>query len=42
MHVERTYTSEDAENILYAARAFMKKIASRIDEKGKRVPGPKP
>jgi hypothetical protein len=35
MHVEKTYTPEEAENILYAVRFFMTKIASRIDEKGR-------
>ncbi len=34
MHVERTYTGEEAEHILGAARGFMRKIASRMDEKG--------
>jgi len=38
MHVEKTYTEEEAENIFYAVRAFMMKIASGIDENGKLVP----
>lgn len=37
MHVEKTYTEEEAENIFFAVRAFMKKIASQIGEKGKFV-----
>lgn len=35
MHIERTYTSEEAEHVLGAVRGFMKKLASRADEKGK-------
>ena len=35
MHVEKTYTEEEAENILYIVRAFMTKLASKIDENGK-------
>ncbi len=35
MHVEQTYTDEEAENIYYAVRAFMSKIASCFDENGK-------
>lgn len=34
MHVERVYTSEDAEHIFIAVRGFMKKLASRMDEDG--------
>lgn len=37
MHVEKTYTEEEAENILYIVRAFMTKLASKIDENGKFV-----
>lgn len=37
MHVEKTYTEEEAENIFYIVRGFMMKIASRIDESGKFV-----
>lgn len=37
MHVQKTYTEEEAENIFYIVRAFMMKIASRIDENGKFV-----
>jgi hypothetical protein len=34
MHVERTYTDEEAEHIYGAVRGFMKKLASRCDEWG--------
>jgi hypothetical protein len=34
MHVEQTYTEEDAEDIWRAVRAFMRKLASRCDENG--------
>lgn len=35
MHVEKTYTEEEAENIFYVVKAFMMKIASKIDETGR-------
>ena len=34
MHVESKYTSEEAEHIFAAVRAFMRKLASRLDEQG--------
>lgn len=34
MHVENKYTDEEAEHIFTAVRAFMKKLASRMDENG--------
>jgi hypothetical protein len=34
MHVEIKYNDEEAEHIFAAVRGFMKKIASRMDEKG--------
>jgi HEPN domain-containing protein len=34
MHVENKYTEEEAENILGTARAFVRKVASRMDEGG--------
>lgn len=37
MHVEHVYTVEEAENILYAVRAFISKIASRFDEDGRSI-----
>ena len=37
MHVEQTYTEEEAESIFYAVRSFMTKISSRFDENGRFV-----
>jgi hypothetical protein len=34
MHVENTYTSDEAEHVFVAVRGFMKKLASRCDESG--------
>jgi hypothetical protein len=34
MHVESKYTEEEAEHIFIAVRAFMRKLASRMDESG--------
>jgi hypothetical protein len=34
MHVENKYTEEEAENILGTARAFVRKVAARMDENG--------
>jgi hypothetical protein len=34
MHVERTYTEDQAEHILVAVKGFMMKLASRCDENG--------
>jgi hypothetical protein len=34
MHVEKTYTEEEAEHIFGAVRGFMRKLASRVDEQG--------
>ena len=34
MHVEKTYTEEEAEHVMSAVRGFMKKLASHIDENG--------
>lgn len=34
MHVENKYTPEEAEHIFGAVRGFMRKLASRLDEKG--------
>jgi len=34
MHVEKTYTEEEAEHIFSAVRGFMRKLASRVDENG--------
>ncbi len=34
MHVENKYTDDEAEHILFAVRAFMRKLASRCDEDG--------
>ena len=34
MHVEKVYTEEDAEHVFSAVRAFMRKLASRVDEQG--------
>jgi hypothetical protein len=35
MHVEMKYTGEEAEHIFIAVRAFLKTLASRLDENGK-------
>lgn len=35
MHVENKYTGEEAQHIFVAVRAFMMKLASRMDEQGK-------
>ena len=34
MHVENKYTEDEAQHIFYAVRGFMKKLASRMDERG--------
>lgn len=34
MHVENKYTDEEAEHILIAVRAFMRKLSARMDEDG--------
>jgi hypothetical protein len=34
MHVERTYTEDEAQHILIAVKGFMMKLASRCDENG--------
>lgn len=34
MHVENKYTADEAEHIFIAVRGFMRKLASRLDEKG--------
>ncbi len=34
MHVEKTYTDDEAEHALVAVKGFMKKLASRCDELG--------
>ena len=34
MHVEKTYTEEEAERIYLAVKGFMKKMSSQIDENG--------
>jgi hypothetical protein len=34
MHVENKYIEEEAEHIFSAVRAFMRKLASRMDENG--------
>jgi hypothetical protein len=34
MHVEKTYSEEQAEHIFNAVRGFMSKLAERVDEKG--------
>jgi len=34
MHVETKYTPEEALHIFDAVKAFMKKVASRMDENG--------
>ena len=34
MHIENKYTGEEAVHIFNAVRAFMKQLASRMDEQG--------
>lgn len=34
MHVEKTYTTEQAEQVLAVVKGFMQKVASRLDESG--------
>lgn len=34
MHVENKYSPDEAEHIFYAVKAFMRKLASRLDEAG--------
>jgi hypothetical protein len=34
MHVETKFTDDEAEHILIAVKGFMKRLASRMDEKG--------
>jgi hypothetical protein len=34
MHVEKTYTEEQANHVFAVVRGFMEKVASRLDENG--------
>jgi hypothetical protein len=34
MHVEKTYTDDQAKHVLLAVKGFMTKLASRLDENG--------
>jgi hypothetical protein len=34
MHVERTYTEEEAMHVFHAVKGFMSKVAERMDENG--------
>lgn len=37
MHVENKYSEEEAEHIFGAIRGFMRRLASRLDEKGQPI-----
>jgi hypothetical protein len=34
MHIDNKYTDDEAEHVFAAAKGFMKKLASRMDENG--------